>query len=388
MNSTEMIAYVGHQRRQIQAVLDQLDEVQVAFNARFDTFKAEHDATLDRLTALVISHLDSVSPELRSSIEMRLLEERECIDLRRQKVRDEYLPRRQQAADDLLRQAQSELAQLRALNPQLDEREEKLKAQKAAQEERLTELNRAIQEESRGIRVLTRFRSIGRHDRERQRAIGRLEEIHGALRDVRNIWQEERKKTESIQDAYQQQWQLESMAVARLLAELDQLDDPVQREDLALRRAVRHTLDGLELVIPDGDPEVQAGLEQMVELNARTDEYHEGLASVGGLIGLLRGIDSGMEAIGKSLEGLQGEESMHSAYLKSLTFSLPPEVDAFHQQWPVLAERFADEEIVGAHPVQFSTAVKPLSEGPLSQRGIEDMFDALGSVLTQATSVW
>ncbi len=388
MNSEQMITWVGEQRMLIDAVVDQLEEVQVAFNAQFDAFLSEHNATLDRLADLVFDRLDSVSGELRSAIDEQLGEERDRIEQRRNKIRDDYLPRREQAADSLLEIAQKELAQLRSLNPQLDEREEKLKAQKASLEARLEELNSTIHRESRGLGVVLRYISINRTDRERQRVIGRLEGINESLRDVRNIWQEESRKTEEVQDAYQQQWQLESMAVARLKAELDQLEDPVQSAELALRRAVQHTLDRLDHVPAEQNPQLQNDLIRMVDLNARTDEYHVGLASVGGLIGLLRGIGSGMEAISKSLEGVRNEERMHSAYLRSLAYSLPPQVDRFHSQWSALAVQFASEEFIGNHPGEFSLQVKPLIEGPLSRTRIKDMFDALGAMITKATASW
>ncbi len=388
MNTAQIIEYLGQQRLQIQAVIDQLEEVQVAFNSRFDTFSARHDAELDRLTDMLASRVDSAGADLRSAIGERLVEERAAIEKRRQNIREDYLPRRLQAADDLLGKAQSELAQLRAQNPQFDEREEALKSERAELEAKLGELNRTIQRDSRGLGVVVRLPSIMRADGERNRVIGRLEGVNASLRDVRNIWKHETTKAAQVQDAYQKQWQLESMAVARLQAELDRLDDPAEREDLALRRAIRHTLDTLDRVSAEKGSELRADLEKMINLNLRTDEFHEALASVGGLIGLLGGINGGLEAIGKSLEGLRGEENMHGAYLRPLSFSLPRDVDAFHKQWPSLAVQFASEELIGAHPVEFSADVKPLIEGPLAQSRIEATFNSLGAMITEATSVW
>lgn len=388
MQTEQVIEYLGQSRLQIQLVVDQLEEVQVVFNSRFDEFSVEHDALLDRLADLIGSMVGSVSADLRASIDERLGEERAIIQERRRKIREEYLPRRRMAADELLGKAQAELAQLRAQNPQFDEREEALKTEKLELEARLGELNQSIERDSRGLGIIIRFPSIMRADRERNRVIGRLEGVNGSLRDVRNIWKHEQANAVQIQDAYEQQWQLESVAVARLQAELERLDDPVQCEDLALRRAVRNALDALDHVTPEKDDGLRADVARMVELNEKTDEYHEGLASVGGLIGLLGGIDSGLEAIGKSLEGLQGEENMHSAYLRPLEFALPQHVAAFHKQWPELAVRFASEQLIGRHPADFAADVKPLLDGPLSEARIEATFNALGTMITEATSVW
>jgi hypothetical protein len=60
---------------------------------------------------------------------------------------------------------------------------------------------------------------------------------------------------------------------------------------------------------------------------------------------------------------------------------LPTRVKAFHKQWSELAQRFADQDAIGEHPAQFSTAVKPLLERPLSEANIAGMFKDLGEML-------
>ena len=388
MNAEQVLQYLNAQVQAIQALIDQLDEVQVAFNAMYDEFKALHDALLDRLSDEISEKIESISPDLKTSITTRLSIEQERIDERRRRIREEYLPQRRQAADDLLTEAQGQLAALRALNPQLDEREEGLKTLKAHLEARLVELNEEIRQKSRRLGVVWHFPAITKADRERHKIVGRLEGINESLYRTRQEWEEHQQKAEVEQAEYQERWQLESIAVARLQSELDQLHDPARREDLAMRRAVRQVLDELESFTPGSDPELNASIEEMVQLNNETDDYHEGLASVGGLIGLAGGLSNGLEAIIQSIEGLRSEQRMHSAHLGPLSLSLPPRVEAFHKQWPALTQQFADEKTMGAQPANFAAAVQPLLEGPLSEASIEAMFDDLGSMIRQATASW
>ncbi|HSJ53563.1 MAG TPA: hypothetical protein VLC52_07410 [Anaerolineae bacterium] len=390
MKGDETLRYLDDQQQAIDALIRQLDEVQVAFNAQFDAFKARHDARLDELTEQVFAALraGTVDPGLRASIEALLPAERARLEERRQKVREAYLPQRRQAADKILQQGQAEVAGLRTLNPRLDREEEELKAEKAALEAGLATLNDEIRGKSRGLGVVRHFLSISRADRERQRTIGKLEALAGSLLKVRKEWDEERQAVEKHQAELQEEWQLESIAVARLQAELDQLDDDQAREDLALRRAIRQVLDDLKAPAPAADPGLAAGLQDMVVLNEQTDAYHEGLASVGGLIGLLGGIKSGLEAIARSVEGLVREQEMHRAYLKPLDFQLPARAEAFHKQWNALNGQFSDEAAIGAHPAAFSAAVRPLLEGSLSQASIEAMFADLGKMIERAAAAW
>jgi chromosome segregation ATPase len=388
MDVDKVIQWLVAQEGSIEALIDQLDEVQVEFNAQFDEFKASHDGTLDRLTDQVAERLDAIDPGLRAAIDERLHEERQRIEARRGKIRDEYLPQRQAAAQELLDRGQAELGELRALNPQLDAREEELKQEKAGLEAKLADLNEEIRQQSRGLGVALHFVAITKADRERHRILGRLEGVNSSLYKVRKQWKQERTQIEERQQEYQNKWQLESIAVARLQSELDLLDDRSRREDLALRRAIRNVLDALKEPSASSDPQLGTGLQEMIDLNIQTDAYHDGLASVGGFIGLLRGINNGLEAIRQSIAGLRDEQAMHSAYLQPLNFSLPSDVQRFHSQWPALAQQFADEKAFGASPMEFSASVEPILEGPLSQSNVEDMFNSLSAMIKEATARW
>jgi hypothetical protein len=393
MNAPDLLRYFEQQRDQIQALVQQLNEIQVAFNAQFDDFQTRHDAHLDRLGEELLRRLRGeaagrVAAPLQAAIEAQLPAEQERIEARRAKVREEYLPQRHQDADATQQEAQAQLASLRALNPQLDQEEEALKRQKAELEAELAALNEEIRAKSRGLKLVRHFLAITRADRERQRIIGRLEALAQSLYNVRHRWEEEQVRIRESQQALQERWQLESIAVARLQTELDQLDDEAFRRDLALRRAIRQVLDDLKTPAPGSDPELEAGLAQMIELNVQTDTYHEGLASVGGIIGLLRGIGTSLEAVSESVGSLYEEQKMHSAYLEPLDFALPAAVKQFHDQWPALAGRFADEKTIGQHPAEFASEVEPLLEGPLSQASIERLFEALGDMIKQAAARW
>lgn len=388
MDANQLLLYLQRQRQAIEALVNQLDEVQVAFNAEFDSFKARHDDTLDRLVDRVAGSVDASHLALRALVDTRLPEELERIEERRARLREEYLPQRRQVAAGLLQQAQAEMAEMRTLNPELDEREEVLKGQKVELEAGLTTLNDDIRRWSRGLGVVRHFIDITRADRERHRILGRLETINEALYAVRTEWDKRQGAIAEHQAELQERWQLESIAAAKLQSELDQLDDDACRYDLAHRRAIRHVLDNLTEPMPGSDPELDKGLAEMVNLNVETDAYHAGLASVGGLIGLARGVSSGLEAIARSIEGLQREQQMHSAYLETLSFTLPAGVERFQKQWPALALKFADEKEIRSHPAAFSAAVKPIVEGPLSEDSIEAMFRALGAMIQQSTSRW
>ena len=123
--------YITDNVKRIGAVRREVEEIQVSFNSVYVEWKAEHDATLERLVEMVTGRLDEVGPDLRARIEEQSVEEQHTIAGRRQELRGKLVPEAQAEADRTLQQGQELTAKLRQLNPRLDRREEELKAQGA-----------------------------------------------------------------------------------------------------------------------------------------------------------------------------------------------------------------------------------------------------------------
>jgi len=379
--------FLADNKRKIDAVEREVEEIQVGFNSAYVEFKAHHDAQLTRLTETLFERLDALGSKLRALIDERAVEERHLLDERRKELREKLIPQTQAEADAVLAQAQEQVKALRQLNPRLNEREEAYKAQRAALERRLAELNAEISRLSRGLGFIIRFASIARLDRQRHWIIGQLEVLAQNLREVREEWQTRQQEFRAEQEALQAQWRELSLKVAELKRELAYLDDEGQREALAVKRAIRHVLDNLKEPVPCPD-DLRPELEAMIKLNIKTDAYQEGLGMVGGLIALLDSIGKGMDSFQESVAGLMGEQLMHGDFLPPLEVQLPDSVIAFHSQWDSLRVKVRDDARLCAHPTEFLEAVQPVIQRDLSDEAITDMFNRLGQALDEATKKW
>ena len=56
--------YIEDNVRQIDAVRKEMEEIQTGFNSKYVEWKAEHDATLERLVETVLARMEGVGPEL------------------------------------------------------------------------------------------------------------------------------------------------------------------------------------------------------------------------------------------------------------------------------------------------------------------------------------
>jgi len=380
--------YLDEQLVQIGAVRGELEEIQVGFNSAYVEWKADHDATLERLTEAMSDDLSSLSPELKTLIRARLGEEQPIIAARHQQLQEELLPQSQKAADEALAEGQKLTARMRESNPRLDAREEQLKAQRAELEGQLADLNQQIKKMSGCLGVMVNYFKINKADRQRQQIIGKLEVIQQELKGVRQEWQTVQKEIGSEQADYQKLWQDYTLELARLQGEFDYLDEPDNAENLARKRAIRFVVDHLKEPAEAGITELQPTLEAMVEFNIQTDEYQAGLGSVGSILGLLDGLTEGLKRFRESVQGLLKEQKMHSSYLSTLDVVVDDSVLAFHQQWPSLTTRVQDDAHLSANPNEFVNAIQPAISAELNEEKIQGMFDSLGGSLTRATKEW
>ena len=388
ISSEQLSDYLTENIQQIGRVRKEVEEIQVGFNSSFVEWMAKHDAKLEQLTGVLINNMNNIGPALQHEIETRRDEERQRLEERREQLREQLIPGAQTEADRILENGRYLTEGLRELNPKLNQREEALKTRRAALEEELVQLNEQVHRLSGCIGVVINFGKIGKLDRQRQRIIGELKAVNTDLKEVRDEWQNTSQEIGSEQVDLQNQWQQKTLELAQLQGEFNYLDDDANRESMALKSAARYILDNLKEPIDGPDQDLKGDLDQMVELNIRSDQYQQGLGAVSGIIALLDGIIQGLERFNESVKGLIDEQRMHSSYLPKLKISVPGEVLEFHSQWEGLYQKVQDDHQICAEPEMFIESIQPVIDHDLSEVNIKTMFENLGQALKQSTEIW
>jgi chromosome segregation ATPase len=346
LSSEQLSDYLTENIQQIGRVRKEVEEIQVGFNSSFVEWKAKHDAKLEQLTGVLIDSMNNIGPTLQHNIETRREEERQRLKEHREQLREQLIPGVQAEADQILENGQYLTDGLRELNPKLNQREEDLKARRTALEAELAQLNEQIRRLSGCIGVVINFGKIGKLDRQRQRIIGELKAVNMDLKEVRDEWQNTSQEIDSEQVDLQNQWQKKTLELAQLQGELNYLDDDATRESMALKSAARYILDNLKEPADCPDQDLKGELDQMVELNIRSDQYQQGLGAVSGIIALLDGI-------------IQG-----------------------------LYQKVQDDHQICAEPEMFMESIQPVIDHDLSEVNIKGMFENLGQALKQSTESW
>ncbi len=380
--------FIAKARQEVEAVLRELSEVQFQFVSAHQESKAQHDATLNELSAQAALAMDALPADARKAIDERVGLERDLLEKRRQELLTSTVPKAETMADDLLTQAQRATDKVRKLNPQLDAREERLKAERAQMEAELKRLNAEIKRLSGCLTIFINFFKVGQLDKQRHKLMGQMEANARELQEVRQEWAKSSTDYQAEQVKLQQQWQQASVEAAGAREELAQLNDDDKRAQLALRRAIFYVFDNWKTPLPAGSNPLVEEINRMVQLNIRTDEYQEGLGKVAGLIALLGGVSQGLQSVDQSVAALMSEQSMHSAYLSPVDVQVDEEVLQFNARWDGLRSKVKDEKALGKQPAQFSALFDSELGGWLAEKNIKRMFDLMGGSLTAATQDW
>jgi hypothetical protein len=377
MKADEFLGYLNARMSKLQQTYDEIGHVQREYQGIYVTFQGDHDRTLQDL---MDARAGSLPEPLPAQVEERLPAERKAMA---QRVDDlsKQIAAKQAEADARIAAVQAGIAELRALNPRLDQREEQLKAMIAFRTQALHDLNAKVSKLAAGLGFALHFGKIHALDNDRHRLVGQLETLNGDLVKVRKEWQEKHDASAASQAREQAAWQSMMVEVGRLKAERDGL--AVDPEARARRRAVLYVLDNLKS-LPDADADVR----KMVELNVQTDDFQAALGAVAGLMGTVGGIRQGLERLGASVSALIDERSRNSQYLPELKLEVPKEAAAFDQQWDELVVCVRDEKALAQNPTDFVRATRPFVEERLTKERIGVYFEALGGALKAATAGW
>ncbi len=377
MKLARFCSYVGEQGRAIRSVYTEIEQVQYQFNEIYRQKMQEWQAAMAKTVPMLAEGQD-LPPALAQDLLKAIAEEQAKLEKEIADLTSQVRAKRAEA-DRAIDEAQAEVAALRQMNPQLNSEEEELKAHCAASQQTIRELEAQIKHAG----ILTGFLRRRRLVRQRNEQRTTLAADMAALRQVRQRWDDEKKRTQTDQSRLQSVWEAASIEAAQLQARLDYLAGNLER--LGRQNGAGKLL--AEMVnVPDAPEPLRAALTEMVELNRVKAEYEEGLRAVAEALGLLKGLAEGMERFQKSADKVLEEQRQYN--LRELQLRLSDEVLRFHALWPEFGNQVRDEKMLGTHPAEFSQRVHAIIKDRLGEQAIAATFDSMGEALTQATKAW
>ena len=377
--------FIQSERQRIAQAFAEVEQIQKDYQGKYSAFKTDHDKTLRDLVEQILAAPDSADAATRKAIGARVPAEKKWVADRIAAL-EKTIAETTKQADGILTRAQKDEADLAAINPKVNEKEEAIKADLAKSQQTLDDLNAKVKKLGGGLGFIFRAGKIAELDRKRYRALGHIEQLSKSVEKARKDWQDLRTMVVKEENDWQTQWQ---QAVAKCGDLRTERDNLTQNTDLVVqRRATTYVIDNLKTAATASEPALDASLKHMVTLNIQTDDYQAALGSIAGILGTAKGMDEGLTRLGESVKAVMDEQTQHSEFLAPLSITVADQAVAFGKNWDDLAAKAHDEKAYADHPKDFVAAMQPFVDTRLTSALIGQYFDALGQALQKSTAGW
>ncbi len=303
---------------------------------------------------------------------------------------------------------------IRGRNTRLDREEEELKERNAALLEAIDVYNGRIKGLGSGFGFFVNFFKMRPLAEEKARLDQEHGDIAARIEALRSRWLLEEGRHVGREGERTTQWTDLEHEAATLSARIEALE--AKRSDILVRSTV-------ERVVRDRRPaegESEAGsapcprcnmpnppshhfchicarrlgddredfdgsLQEMTEINRHYDRFSSGMEACQEIIGLVRGLTSGVEAFTKSVADVQASEDKYP--LSKLQIDVPQGSREFGAQFDRLAN-FAGQDY-SLHPALFADRFNQYFADVLTETNIKAFFETMGEELTrQAEAQW
>ena len=382
MRLSQFNDYLMQKERELTQCYREIEEVQAEFNEIFRQEMAAWQETFSQCFPQVLAGRDDLPAKFRQQIDEAEREELGKLRQEMAQLEDEVAQCRAEM-DRLTEAAQDLTDSLRAENPDIDEREESLKAKVVRLQDDYTEAWEKAERVSEGLGWLTNAFRLAKLRKKQREAKQEQEATMRELRSVRQEWLTQMEEASQSQAELRKQWQEQSVAAAEKQGRLDHIRHNL--EDLAQQNAITRVLEEL-----DEDPSVEGqlgdSLRELIQRNKVRTEYETGLASVAEALGLTKGIGEGLRRFGQSVATVVQEQRRYG--LRDVPIVLPRSVVALNETWRALASKIKDEKAMGTKPLAFSRIIKAYLSDRLTDSSIQGLFETMGNALSEATASW
>jgi DNA repair exonuclease SbcCD ATPase subunit len=288
------------------------------------------------------------------------------------------------AIDDWTGSAQEAARSLRAANPDLNAREEQLKRKVTALQDEYTVAYEDL-ERAHGpfLGWLTNAGAIRKARRRQAETKKEQAQAIEQLRQVRQNWLTAVQETSETQSKLREQWQQATIETAEQQARYDYVRNNL--DALARQNGVQRALDEMTEA-PAMTDELGDKLRELAAHNAVRARFEDGLMAVSESLGMLRGVNKGLDKFGESVSQVLGEQKRYS--LKEVTIPVSREVAAVNQTWAALAKEARDEEQAVREPLEFAKIARQYVIDRLTPQVIQAFFESMGDALNKGTSAW
>jgi hypothetical protein len=412
-NLKGFIKYLDDRIDTIAGVEQRLCALQEKYESFYSEVARVRESELEQLTAHIVADrralpdwfnqaLDAAEAEVEQAFQEKLA----ALEQERSEL--------EQAAEALRRSSISKEQAVRKKNVALDRQEEELKARSETLLAQIKAFNDEIGQLGRGFGFFANFfkmRGLAR----RRRALDREQaDLAARIDALRARWATVEREHADTERELQREWIAKETEAAAVQAKLDHLQQLWPR--IQLRSTVERVLFKL---VPDAPapqpndppcprcrtpnpaashfcricaqrlgedrPDFDGSVREIAEVNQHHARFSEGMKACQELIGLVKGLRSGLEAFMKSVRDVKHTEDRHN--LATLRIDVPQGSVEYGRHFDALLQAVGKD--LSLHPKIFAQQVEQLIQQVFTEAKIKGYFETMGEELSrQANSQW
>jgi hypothetical protein len=393
------------------ATMSTIEQRLCKLQEKYETFFAEvarvRESELGQLTEHVLADraklpawfnekLDQAEAEVRKELEGKLAE----LEGQHEKLLKEAEALRQKSVEEERR--------IRKKNVELDRQEEELKARNQKLLADIVDYNDRIRQLGRGFGFFANFFKMRRLARERRDLDREQVDVAARIEALRGRWGTEEKEYTAREYDLQRGWIKQETEAAAVRTKLDYLEQAQPR--IVLRTTLERVLYELvqEPPVPaesdppcprcktpnppgghfcqicarrlgEDRPDFEGSVQEIAEVNLHHRRFSEGMKACQEIIGLVRGLRSGLEAFLKSVKDVKKSQDQHS--LSTLSIDVPGASVEYGKSFDGL-KRYVEQEL-SLHPKVFAEQIGGIIKGTFSEAQIKGYFEAMGEELSK-----
>ncbi|HUU00899.1 MAG TPA: hypothetical protein VM425_05590 [Myxococcota bacterium] len=399
------------------ALLKKVERDLVGLQEKYETFFSEvtkvRDSEFEQLQSHILSHPNELSPDLtkalaeaRSNAERDLDTEIESLGKERDKIARQ--------AEEKRKAALHEEKKVHKKNIRLDREEEKLKTRNENFLAQIAEFNGRIRELGHGFGFFTNLFRMRKLQKIRKRLGREQSDVAAQIDRLRQKWKEfdgehtardEKSKADWVElrteaaawqtkikhiEASRQQIIQRSTLEAVLFTRKPNLPKPGPN-DPACPRCKQPNPPGCHFChicaarLTADRPDFSGSIEEIAEINLHHTRFGEGMRACQEIIGLVRGLISGLAAFRSSVVDMIDSENKYP--LPKLQINVPQKSLAYGSNFDALASAVSVDHSL--HPKEFAERIRARITEVYTEGEIKKYFETMGQELSrQANSQW
>lgn len=405
--------YLEERRALLSEIEQRLCKLQEKYESHFSEITRVRDKEFKQLREIILTDRGKLPDNFNRALDETLkAQERQfdnkLADLKRE--RDQL----QKRAEEKRRSSQKAEKSIRKKNVKLDREEEALKARNQKLLAQIAEFNRRIKAMSKGFGFFSSLFKMRSLQKERKLLDQEQADIAARIDRLRQRWQEREQRHHDKETQYRRDWVDLSTEASALQTKIEYLESSKSR--IVQHSALEQVLFDMQPTLSEpqkGDPpclrcqmpnpkshhfcyicairltedrpDFAGSIDEIAEINIHHARFSEGMQACQEIIGLVRGLKTGLDAFMKSVDDVMDSERRYP--LPKLKISVPKKSKDYGKHFDGL------KQIAGAdlslHPKAFAKKIQIMTSEIFSENRIKDYFETMGNELSsQADSQW